>query len=191
MSVAERLARPPATRTTAVAWSAAAAFGFLFGIFGSQVLLLPSDTEETRILVSNLTGLVGQAAFIPFLRAVHAAVRRTGVPAGLMAAAYGLLIVRLIVLVPFFLQGSDLPEPVGTTISILFFALVGAAAACAAVAWLPSTPEARAPLRMGIVGVSIGILVSLMVLTGTGLVLIVVSLALALINAFRAPADPA
>ena len=191
MSVAERLAAPPRTRTAAVAWSAAAALGFLLGLFGAAVLILPSDTEDTRLLVSNITGLVGELAFFAFLRAVHAALRQTAVPAWLMALAYGLLVVRLALLVPFFLSGGQLPEPLGSIIGVLYFALIGVVAGCVAIAFLPNTPEARTPARIAIVGLVIGLVVAFMVLTGTGLVLIVVSLALTVMAAFRKPADPA
>lgn len=191
MSVAERLATPPRTRTSAVAWSAAAALGFLFAIFGAQILVLPTDSAETRLLVSNIAGLVGELAYFAFLRAIHAALRRVAVPAWLMAVAYGVLVVRLVLLVPYFLFGDSLAGPVGATIGVLYFALIGVVAGCVAIAFLPDTPEARTPARIAIVGIVIGLVVTFMVLTGTGLVLIVVSLALALMAAFRKPADPA
>lgn len=189
MSVAERLATPPRTRTTAVAWSAAAALGSLFALFGADVLTLPSDDMATRQFVSDLTGLVGAAALIPFLRSVHSAVRRTGVPSWLIVLAYALLGLRLVVLAVFVLANND--DSLGVPLGILALLLLGGAAGCAAVAWLPETAQARTPSRIAVVGIVIGVLVMGILFTGGGLLLIVVSLALALMAAFRKPADPA
>ncbi len=190
MSIVDRLASPPTTRMSGVAWASAAAVGFVLASFGLTLFSTPGDSQETLLLISNLTGLLGVFAFLALLRAVHAAVGRRGVPAWLLPLAYALLLARAIVLVPYFVGGAvvALPAALAPIIPILFFALAGAAAACAAISWMPATPESRTPLRIAVVGLTIGIVVTLMLLTGTGLVLIVVSLALAVMNAFRKPA---
>lgn len=186
MSIIERLASPPTTRMSGVAWASAAAVGFVLASFGLTLFSTPDDSQETMLLISNLTGALGVLAFLALLRAVHAAVGRRVVPAWLITLAYVLLAVRLFVLVPFFI--GSFGEFAAAIIPITFFALAGAAAACAAIGWMPATPESRTPLRIAVVGLTIGIVVTLMLLTGTGLVLIVVSLALAVMNAFRKPA---
>jgi len=188
MSIVDRLSAPPTTRMSGVAWAAAAAVGFVLASFGLTLFATPGDSQETLLLISNLTGALGVLAFLALLRAVHAAVGRRVVPAWLITLAYVLLGVRLFVLVPFFL--GSFGEFAAAIIPILFFALAGAAAACAAIGWMPDTPESRTPLRIAVVGLTIGIVVTLMLLTGTGLVLIVVSLALAVMNAFRKPVAP-
>lgn len=184
MSFTERLAAPPRTRLAGVGWASAAAAMLVVGTFGWNFVVTANDSQETLLrvfLAGNVLALLG---FLPLLRAVQAWVGRPLTPTWIAPAAFAVLLIRPLALIPEFVTlpvafyGPG-PWPV------IFLATTSVAAGLVAVGWLPPTAEARTPVRIAIVGVSIAIFVGLALFAFAPYVAPVAALGLALALSFR------
>jgi hypothetical protein len=184
MSIVDRLAAPPRSRLAGVGWASAAAVMIVVGSFGWTFVVTASDSPETQLRVFLLGSVIALLGFVPLLRAVQAWIGRPLTPGWIAPAAFAVLLVRPLALLPEFivLPVAFYQQPFWP---FLFLATTGVAAGLVAVGWLPATPEARTPLRVAIVGLSIGLFVILTLFAFAPYVAPVSALGLALALSFR------
>lgn len=159
----DRLAEPPTRRAGAV-W---AFVGLAMMLVGA--VLIPSvftdDSDPTALVRWYLGGnVLAFLGFLPLLRAVHAVIGAQAVPGWVMSAAYAVLLIRPLALVPdiVFAPTAVLANlELGAVLPYLLLATTGVAAGFAAWAMLPLAQNASSPWRRLAVSAAIGLLVAL------------------------------
>ena len=174
MTLLDRLAEPP-SRVVGIALAVLAAVLMFVGPLVLPDLLSPpapasSDTEGleqlvsiapsvSALLIGNALGLVG---FIPLLGAVHTVLGTTARPAGLLLAAYLVLLARpLALLIELGVQPGSVLIPLGPAAPYALLATTGIAAGLASVAILPLARDAASPARGWALAAVIALLVAL------------------------------
>lgn len=128
--------------------------------------VLIGETDQVVLIRWFLGGnVLAFLGFLPLLRAVHALIGLTAVPAWTMVAAYAVLLIRPLALVPDMISAPT--ALLGTTgllaslLPYLLLATTGVAAGLAAWAMLPLAQNAASPGRRLAVAAGVGVLVAL------------------------------
>ena len=162
--VLDRLAAAP-SRTAGVV---AAALALAMMLIGAVVIpsIFSEETDQVTLVRWFLGGnVLAFLGFLPLLYAVHAIIGARAVPAWSMAAAYAVLLIRPLALVPEIVAapvsvlsnlglGAQLPP-------YLLLATTGLAAGLASAAMLPLAQAAASPVRRAVLAAGIGVLVAL------------------------------
>jgi hypothetical protein len=128
--------------------------------------VLIGETDQLVLIRWFLGGnVLAFLGFLPLLRAVHALIGSTAVPAWAMLVAYAVLLIRPLALVPDMISAPI--AVLGTTgllaslLPYLLLATTGVAAGFAAWAMLPLAQSAASPGRRLAVAAGVGVLVAL------------------------------
>jgi len=128
--------------------------------------LLTAETEQATLVRVFLGGsILAFVGFLPLLRAVHALIGIRAVPAWMIGAAYAVLLVRPLALVPDVITGSVTALSnlglLTAAMPYLLLASTGVAAGLAAGAVLPLAQQAVSTGRRAAVAAGVGLLVAL------------------------------
>ena len=159
----DRIAEPPSRRAGA-AWALLALVMMMVG-----AVLIPSvltdDSDPVALVQWYLGGnVLAFLGFLPLLRAVHALIGARAAPLWAMAAAYAVLLMRPLALVPDIIAAPTAVLAtlgLGVLLPYLLLATTGVAAGLAAGAMLPLAQNAASLGRRIAVSAAIGLLVAL------------------------------
>lgn len=166
-SLFDRLADPPG-RVAGAVWAFVALAMMLVGVVlvPAVVVGVLSETDQVSLVRWLLGGnILALLAFLPLLRAVHAVIDIRAVPSWAVVAAYAVLLIRPLTLVPEVLAapGSVLSNLgwLSPLLPYLLIASTGVAAGLAAGAVLPLAQQAVSTGRRAAVAAAVGLLVAL------------------------------